>query len=164
MITKIVLWLLVIFGGIAFGAGVYEARVEVPQWLVAEGSQQVWLADVAKNADPGLRFWAFVTTGPLTLLTIASLVLVWSTKGKLRFWWLVTIAFLVIDRGMTFGYFIPTMANLMSGGVDNVQAVAIASQWAGLNVIRLVAAGLAFVAALQTFAVYHSAKNGKSTT
>jgi len=33
-VTKIALWLFVINLGITFGAGLYEARIEFPQWLI----------------------------------------------------------------------------------------------------------------------------------
>ena len=36
-ITRIVLWLFVIDLGIAFGAGLYEGRIVVPQWLSSAG-------------------------------------------------------------------------------------------------------------------------------
>jgi hypothetical protein len=33
-VTKVLLWLVVINLGIVFGAGLYEARIEFPKWLV----------------------------------------------------------------------------------------------------------------------------------
>jgi len=148
-IIKSVTWLLVIFTGIAFGAGVYEARVALPQWLTTVNGVTVWHADIAKAADPGLNFWAYVTTGPITLLTLVSLVMVWKTQGPIKRWWLITLFFLLIDRTMTFGYFIPTMTELMSDKLSVTDAVHTAQQWARLDVVRLVASGLSYVAAIR---------------
>ena len=53
------LWLFIIFLGTAFGAGFYESRVVVPMWT---SDPPASLA----SPDSGHRFWAFVTTGPLT--------------------------------------------------------------------------------------------------
>jgi hypothetical protein len=63
-IAKLLLWLFVINLGIAFGAGLYESRIVVPQWLEAlpEGEYQ-WNAAAARQADTGLRFWVYVTYG-----------------------------------------------------------------------------------------------------
>ena len=69
------------------GAGLYELRIEVPQWLEQTATGDRWNADADRDADTGRRFWAFVTTGPLTLLTLASLVLSWRTRGAVRRWW-----------------------------------------------------------------------------
>jgi len=72
--AEVVLWLFVVNLGIAFGAGLYEARVAVPQWLKFEpGAGYRWDAAAARRAGVGMRFWAYVTTGPLTLLMLASL-------------------------------------------------------------------------------------------
>lgn len=154
-----IFWLLVIFSGIAFGAGVYEARVEIPQWLTTVNGEQLWQAATAKAADPGLRFWAFVTTGPLTLLTLASLMLAWKAKGSIKTWWLVLLAFLLIDRAMTFGYFIPTMAELMSGSVNPAEAAQTAQQWANMNIVRLIASGLAFLSAIKLLTIHAANKD-----
>ena len=87
-ISTMLLWLFVINLGIAFGAGVYEHRIVTPDWLNHDGSGSHWNAETARRDDTGLRFWAYVTTGPLTLLTLASLVVAWRTTGPERGWWL----------------------------------------------------------------------------
>jgi len=154
-VIKAIIWLLVLFTGVAFGAGMYEARVEVPQWFSSAGGQAVWQSEAAKAADPGLNFWAFVTTGPITLLTLLSVVFVWKTKGNVRRWWLIVLAFLLVDRIMTFSYFIPTMVELMDGKLAQAEATRIAQQWANLNVVRLVASGLSFGAATKLLVEWH---------
>jgi hypothetical protein len=69
-VAKIVLWLFVINLGIAFGAGLYEGRIVVPQWFSPSGTSGYrWNAEAARRANVGLRFWVYVTTVPLTLIT-----------------------------------------------------------------------------------------------
>lgn len=104
MWQHIVLWLFVINLGIAFGAGIYEARVVIPRW-----------ADIPPKQWPntGLLFWVYVTTVPLTLLTIASLVAAWMTQGPMHRWLLAAAGIVLIERIATFSYFIPTMVRLM---------------------------------------------------
>ena len=107
-LPRIVLWLFVINLGIAFGAGLYESRIMVPQWLTfARGSGYRWNASAAAEADVGLRFWAYVTTGPLTLLTLASLAYAWSAPPPVREWWLGASLAALVDRALTFGSSFP---------------------------------------------------------
>lgn len=61
--TTILLWLFVINLGIAFGAGLYEARVVIPSWRNLP--PRAW-------PNTGVLFWVYVTTVPLTLLTLAN--------------------------------------------------------------------------------------------
>lgn len=153
-IIKSVIWLLVIFTGIAFGAGMYEARVEIPQWFSVVNGVTVWHADIAKAADPGLHFWAFVTTGPITLLTLLSALFVWKTQGTVRRWWIVVLVLLLVDRTMTFSYFIPTMVKLMDGTMAQTDAVHTAQVWRDINIVRLTASGLSFLATINLLVAF----------
>lgn len=160
-IVTILLWLFVINLGIALGAGLYERIIVVPQWLVCEsGVECVWDAEAAREADTGLRFWVYVTTGPLTLLTLASLVVAWrKTKGVVRKWWLGAAGAELVARIMTFAYFIPTMITLMSGEVAQSEAVRMASQWVQLGAIRHILGVIALLAALKAFSEFYK-QNG----
>ncbi len=129
--------------GITFGAGLYESRLEVPRWKTLPTEQ--W-------TNTGVKFWAFVTTGPLTLLTIVSLALVWTADGSRQDWWLASVALLVVERLVTFGYFIPTMARLQStkgGQKDRVESTL--SQWMRLNIGRHLLVLAAWLTALAAF-------------
>src|SRR5919109_5191185 len=103
-LPSVLLWLFVINLGVAFGAGIYESRVVVPIW--ESSSPQTW-------PNTGLEFWVYVTTVPLTLLTLANLVAAWQEQGTRRHWWLGASAITVVERIWTFSYFIPTMIRLM---------------------------------------------------
>ena len=123
--ATILLWLFVINLGVAFGAGLYEHRIVVPRWIVSSpdtGSH--WLAEAVRQDDTGRRFWASVTTGPLTLLTLANLFAAWRAAAPVRAWWLAAALLALADRLFTFFYFIPTMVGLM-GAADSPESVAV---------------------------------------
>lgn len=148
----ILIWLFVINLGIAFGAGLYESRIVFDEWLVPslDGAGYLWNAEAVKEANTGLRFWVFVTTVPLTLLTLANLIGTWGTSGAIRVWWLAAVLFAVADRIFTFVYFIPTMIGLMESGIPQAEAVAAALQWKNLNYIRHTLVFAAWIASLKT--------------
>jgi hypothetical protein len=125
MWKEIVLWLFVINLGIAFGAGIYEARVVASQW-----------ADIPPREWPntGLLFWVYVTTVPLTVLTLVSLAAGWLSEGPLRSWYLAAVSIVILERIATFSYFIPTMIKLMgSEGPADADVKATLSQWLLMN-------------------------------
>jgi hypothetical protein len=154
-IARILLWLFIINLGIALGAGLYESRIVVSQWLGSspEGVRH-WDAEAARQADTGRRFWAFVTTMPLTLLTLANLIAAWRAPGGVRGWWLGAGAAALADRAITFGYFIPTMVRLMRAP-DSPQSVAVATQWAQLNHVRHAILLVALLTALRAFSLLY---------
>ena len=155
-IAWVILSLFVINLGIAFGAGLYETRITVPQWLSFSASSGYrWNAQAAREANVGLRFWVYVTTVPLTLLTLASLVAVWVAPNEVRNWWLAAGAAVLVDRVMTFTYFIPTMIRLMnSKTMPASEAVTKAAQWIKLGYIRHAATLIAWLAALRAFSLF----------
>ena len=133
--STLLLWLFVINLGLAFGAGLYEHRIVVPRWLSAAGNTVHWNADAVRRDDPGLRFWAYVTTGPLTLLTLANLVAAWLASGEARRWWLAAAVVVLAERIFTFSYFIPTIIRLLRAA-DSPASVAAATRWTRLNYVR----------------------------
>lgn len=153
MVSKILLWLFVINLGIVFGAGLYEARIEFPQWLIySEPDGYHWSAAVARQANTGVRFWVYVTTVPLTLLTLANLVVAWRAQGPIRPWWLGSAVTALVDRVFTFSYFVPTMVKLMSDeNIPQAQAVATAVRWGQLNYSRHLIVLVAWLMALKAF-------------
>ena len=151
-VPTFLLWLFVINLGIAFGAGLYEHRIVTPGWIADDGSTAHWNAEAARRDDTGLKFWAYVTTGPLTLLTLANLFVAWKTPGPERGWWITAALVVLGDRTLTFSYFIPTMVGLMNAP-DSTASVATATRWMTLNYLRhaLVLGG--WLAALKAFSL-----------
>jgi len=158
--STILLWLLILNLGIAFGAGVYEARIVVPDWIDASAAASQWNPDAARRDDTGRRFWVAVTTVPLTLLTLANLVAAWRAPRGLRGWWLGAAATAFADRVLTLSYFVPTMIRLMEQG-RSPDAVSTAVQWMQLNHGRHVIVLVAWVAALKTFSLLYT-KRGRA--
>lgn len=149
------LWLFVITLGIAFGAGLYEHRIVLGRWLTSSrDSGAHWNADQARQDDPGRRFWGFVTTAPLTFLTLASLVVAWRGIGPSYGWWLGAALVALVDRVFTFSYFIPTMIRLMREP-DSAESVAAAIRWRHLNYLRHAIVLAAWLMSLQAFAALY---------
>lgn len=154
-VVAVLLWLFVIFLGITFGAGIYEGRITVPRWITSSGPLgRHWNAEAARQDDTGRRFWAFVTTIPLTLLTLASLIFAWRTPGPVRGWWLAAGILALGDRAFTFSYFIPTMIGLMRA-VDSTESVRKATRWANLGYVRLALVLAAWLTALNAFSLFY---------
>jgi hypothetical protein len=142
---EIVLWLFVINLGIAFGAGLYEARVVIPQW--EHIPPRDW-------PNTGLMFWVYVTTVPLTLLTIASLLAAWWTQGPMRVWYLAAVCLVTVERVATFSYFIPTMVRLMgTEGLAHADVTAALSHWLLMNHGRHVLTLTGWLAALKALSL-----------
>ena len=122
--------------GVAFGAGIYEGRIVVADWITSSPDGGIHGdPEAARRDNTGLRFWAFVTTGPLTLITLANLFAAWKAHDTLRSWWLAAAATTVAERVFTFSYFIPTMVSLI-GREDSPEAAATAMHWANLHYLR----------------------------
>jgi hypothetical protein len=151
---EILLWLFVVNLGVAFGAGLYEHRIVLPHWIVTERSGVHWNAKAARRDDVGLRFWAWVTTGPLTLLTLANLVAAWMAPGIERPWWLAAGLAILADRVLTFAYFIPTMVRLMDAP-DSPATATTAKKWAAVNYLRHALVLVGWLAALKTFSLLY---------
>ena len=155
MLPDIVLWLFVVFSGISVGAGLYEMRVNVPRWFTsARGSAMSVNVDAITTDDSGRRFWGYVTTVPLTLLTVASCVIAWNPVTGRERWWLAGAAVMLAERVGTFAYFIPTLLKLMQAEhLPRGQAEQLARRWVRRNRIRSVLALAAWLAALKSLSL-----------
>ena len=157
-LSKVFLWLFLLNLGTAFGAGLYEHRIVVADWLsLGPDGLWHWNAQVAQQDDTGRRFWGFVTTGPLTVLTLATLFAAWKAPVGLRGWWLGAGVAALMDRLLTFGFFIPTMIRL-GQAADSPEAVATATQWSQLNHVRHGLVLVAWILAMKAFTVLYRAQ------
>ena len=151
----ILLWLFVINHGIAFGAGLYEQRIVLPQWFSRSSESGIRVHSAAmRSTDTGRRFWAFVTTVPLTLLTLVNLPVAWQSQGPRHEWWLGAVVITLVERIATFAYFIPTALRLMrADALPSAQVAAMASQWMALNHVRAALALIGWLAALKALSL-----------
>lgn len=155
-VSRVLLWLFILNLGIAFGAGLYESRIVFPSWLTGSGvTGYHWNVEVAQADNAGIRFWIYVTTGPLTLLTLANLAAAWRHRGQARPWWAGASVAALADRVFTFSYFVPTMLTLMGGDLTPPEAVERALRWETLNTFRHAIVLIAWLLALKAFAEFH---------
>lgn len=154
-IPDILLWLFVINHGIAFGAGLYEQRIILPQWFSRSSESGIRVNSAAmRSTDTGRTFWAFVTTVPLTLLTLANLVAAWQSQGPRHGWWLGAVVVTLVERIATFSYFLPTAVRLMRAeALPSAKVEAMASRWVGLNHVRAALALTGWLAALRALSL-----------
>ncbi len=154
-IPEILLWLFVINHGIAFGAGLYEQRIILPQWFSRLSGSGIRVNSAAmRSTDTGRRFWAFVTTVPLTLLTLANLVVAWQAQGPRHEWWLGAAMITLVERIATFSYFIPTALRLMRAEeLPPAKVEAMALQWIAFNHARAALALIGWLAALKALSL-----------
>lgn len=155
------LWMYTFNLGVAFGAGYYENKVVVPLWIKFERSTEndktydvVVDSAEMRRMDPGRKFWAFVSTIPLTALTITQLF----TKrfngrhDSVALTWLkISSIISCTERVMTFVFFIPNAIKLMneetSAKDDSTKQIAL--RWTRLNYVRLILSGLAWITAMK---------------
>jgi len=152
-VPEFLLWLFVIKLGIAGGAGLYEQRIILPQWFptAAESGFRVD-SEAMRRTDTGRQFWAYVTTVPLTLLTLAHLVVAWQAQGSRRHWWLSAAVMILVERIGTFSYCMPMAFTLMRAEILPIpSAEAIAWQWVMLNHARATLTLVGWLAALKAF-------------
>jgi hypothetical protein len=154
-VSEILLWLFVINHGIAFGAGLYEHRIVVPQWFSRSQNSGIRVnSEAMRRADTGRSFWAYVTTVPLTLLTLASLVVGWQSQTPRREWWIGAAVTTLVERIGTFSYFIPTAVKLMrADALPPERAETLASRWMSLNRVRAALALVGWLAALKALSL-----------
>ena len=82
---------------------------------------------------PNKMFWVYVTTIPLTMLIVANLIAAWTEKSTRRKWWLSAVAIILLERIVTFSYFIPTVIGLTSSELPEAEIMADLSQWLLFN-------------------------------
>ena len=146
-LPEILLWLYVINLGVAFGAGIYEARIILPQWFIPFGSDLKVNTQAINQTDVGRRFWAMVTTIPLTLLTIANLAIALKSTGARHDWLLASTVIILIERISTFTFFIPTIIKLAQ--LENLAISKQATLWVRVNYFRNLLTLLGWLAALK---------------
>jgi hypothetical protein len=148
--AEIVLWLLVLNLGVAFGAGLYETRIVLPQWFSQSADGYHVNSPAMQATDTGRRFWGMATTLPLTLLTLASLYLAGQAPEPRHSWWLAAALLTLLERIGTFSFFIPTAIKLMSEqDLGPVKTNRLVGWWLRLNYVRIVLTLLGWLAALK---------------
>ncbi|HEY6424897.1 MAG TPA: hypothetical protein VIY28_17000 [Pseudonocardiaceae bacterium] len=124
--------------GLHLGAGLYEARVVIPQWAAVPTPAEVGPAlHSSGHLTSGRVFWPY-TGVPILLLTTANLRAAWRSEPPRRNWWLAASTTAAAASLATLGYFIPTLHQLTRAQTLPEPSVrALASQWVRLDRLRL---------------------------
>jgi hypothetical protein len=111
-----VLWLIVVFQGIEIGGGFYEWRCIYPLWS-KDPKPQDFNARLAASGQElaGRRFWPFISPVVL-LLSLLNIAAAYQSTAPFRTIWLVAGAITLLNRMVTFAYFVPALAALFSRG------------------------------------------------
>ncbi len=150
-LTEIALWLFVLNLGVAFGAGLYETRIVLPMWFShLRGIGYKVNTEAMAQTDPGRKFWGMVTTAPLTLLTIANLILAWQSFEPRHIWWLAAAVITLLERLGTFSFFIPIAIKLSKANqLDPTKVSSLAALWIRMNYIRNALTLIAWILAIR---------------
>ena len=154
-IPEILLWLFIINLGIAFGAGLYETRIILPQWFIKSPESGFRVnSEAMRETDTGRKFWGFVTTMPLTLLTIANMVVALQSNGPMHDWWLAASLITLVERIGTFSFFIPTAIKLMHTETPPPSRVSsLVLLWKRMNYVRNALTLAGWLTALRTLSL-----------
>ncbi len=138
------------FLGIAFGAGIYEARVVLPLWFNKINGRYSINYENLTEIDSGRKFWGFITTVPLTTLTIINIVLASQLAGSISAFWLIASLIVLVERILTFSFFIPTIIKLQRNkNMTDDQINKKISLWIGMNYVRNILTLLSWILILQ---------------
>ena len=154
-LAELLLALFILNLGVAFGAGLYETKIILPLWFPKSSDFGYRVnTEAMRETDSGRKFWAFVSTGPLTLLTLINLVLAWQSQQPGQAWWLGAALIALLERISTFSFFIPTIIKLQSTDQPtSPQASRLIGLWIGVNYVRNALTLLAWGAALLAFSL-----------
>ena len=155
-IPEILLLLFIINLGIALGAGLYETRIVLPLWFrkLANGNYET-NGEAIRNIDTGRKFWGFVTTAPLTLITIANLILAFRAPSPSHGWWLAAAVIILLERIGTFAFFIPTAIRLQqSENFPPAKTSKMIVWWIRTNYLRNALTLVGLLLALKTLIVF----------
>jgi hypothetical protein len=148
------LWLLVIFVGIQFGAGLYEKLAIVPLWADASADQVLAAMESSGMKRAGRAFWPFVSP-MVALLAVTNLVVAWRSEAPYRRWWIAAGVAMTVYALASYGYFVPQMLSFQSGGDDwtasRVETFVL--WWTGLNYVRMTVGGIGWLCALRALSL-----------
>ncbi|CAN5268297.1 hypothetical protein BH09BAC1_BH09BAC1_11250 [soil metagenome] len=154
-LPKILLYLFIVNLGTDFGAGLYETRIVLPLWFTKiPGKGYTVNTGMMNQLDTGRKFWGMVTTLPLTLLTIANLVLAIQTPaGPQHDWWLAAAIVTLVERLATFAFFIPTAIQLSKANtLPQAKVHQKVSHWIVMNNVRSLLTLVGLLLALRALA------------
>ena len=156
MIATISILLLLLTVTFTLGGGLYEVLVIYPNWKheVQPDTLSAKLESSGQN-NAGKRFWPLFSPAQ-ALLSIINMVLAYNYTGPAHNYWLAAAIIIVINRVITFSYFIPVMLKyiMKPETMETERLKSIVKTWTGLSPLRLLpefAAWVLIIAALMKF-------------
>jgi hypothetical protein len=149
MITRIILWLWVMFAGLLFGGAIYETLVILPLWGGSPPeSVMQWPHGVVQ-----ISFFGWVTPcyGALSLLLLA---LSFRAAPNMRKWALVAGLSGVVVLVWTFLYFVPILQMTEANrgvGLTGEEITRLVSQWRSWNFLRMAILFGGWISGLKAF-------------
>lgn len=155
-ISTVLLWMFVIFDGIAIGGGIYEVRAVYPNWK--QGPTPETLARRLRESSQmsaGRRFWPFVSP-LLSLLSVLNIWAAFQAAGVVRVMWLAAAIAVIIRSIAGYAYFVPTILKLEKPEtMAQKDLQTIVKRWTFLSPWRLYLEFPAWIAALWVLSMFH---------
>ena len=151
------LWLFVIFGGVAIGGGLYEVRAVYPNWK-RDPTPETLARRLRESSQmsAGRRFWPFVSP----FLAILSVLNIWAAlqnSGAIRSVWLAAAVAVAIRSIAGYSYFVPTMMQKIEKpeGMNQIDLARVVNRWTSLSPFRLYLELPAWIAALWVLSSFY---------
>jgi hypothetical protein len=152
-VAYVLLWLLVVYVGLQFGAGLYEKIVIVPLWDSVPPRDVLAAMERSGMYDAGRVFWPFVSP-VVALLAIANLV-AWRGNRANRRWALAAGIIMLGYAIFSYSYFVPQLLMLQSSADSwpESKISATVHWWTGLNHLRLLLGAAGWFCALRALSL-----------
>ncbi|TDC61032.1 DUF1772 domain-containing protein [Micromonospora sp. KC207] len=158
--ATVLLWLLVVFVGVQFGAGLYEKIVVVPLWDSVPPSDVLAAMERSGMYNAGRAFWPFVS--PVVALLAVANVVAWRGNRANRRWVLAAGIIMLGYAIFSYSYFVPQMLMLQSsaGSWPESKISATVQWWTSLNYLRMLLGAAGWSCALRALSLA-AAANGR---
>ncbi|TDC42441.1 DUF1772 domain-containing protein [Micromonospora sp. KC213] len=152
-VASVLLWLLVVFVGVQFGAGLYEKIVVVPLWDSVPPRDILTAMQQSGMYDAGRAFWPFVS--PVVALLAIANIAAWRANRANRRWVLAAGIIMLSYAIFSYSYFVPQMLMLQSSA-DSWSESRISTTvqwWTSLNYLRMFLGAAGWFCALRALSL-----------
>lgn len=159
-VASVLLWLLVVFVGVQFGAGLYEKIVVVPLWDSVPPRDVLAAMERSGMYNAGRVFWPFVS--PVVALLAVANIVAWRGNRANRHWVLGAGIIMLGYAIFSYSYFVPQMLMLQSsaGSWPESKISATVQWWTSLNYLRMLLGAAGWSCALRALSLA-AAANGR---
>lgn len=153
-LAVVLLWLLVIFVGVQFGAGLYEKIVVVQLWDDVAPREVLAAMEQSGMKDAGRHFWPYVSPA-VVLLAVANIVVARRARSASRRWWLAAGILMLTYGIFSYSFFVPQMLMLQGSGDSwsEPRIETLVQWWTGLNYVRMLIGAAGWFCALRALSL-----------